>query len=86
MLFHPWFQYYEGISDFSMRKVLNNNIYISELQIAKEDKLMIFAGDTEGSIHKLGLKSTNEDTAKENKNSPLIIKSTNLNYHRLHII
>ena len=51
MLYHPWFICYQVIYDFSMKKMMNHNVYINDIHLREDDLQRIYAGDTEGFIH-----------------------------------
>jgi len=80
MLYHPWFICYQVIYDFSMKKMMNHNVYITDIHLREDDLSRIYAGDTEGSIHLIKPEMPNKPE------STYLIEKSNYNYHRIHIV
>ena len=80
MLYHPWFICYQVIYDFSMKKMMNHNVYITTIHLREDDNTKIYVGDTEGSIHLI------KPEVQNKVESTYMIEKSNYNYHRIHII
>ena len=50
---HPWYQCYQVITDFSIKKLNENPVYITNFEIkdGEREKFILYAGDSEGALH-----------------------------------
>ena len=50
-LYHPWYVVFQVIYDFSMRRNVGNQGYLTSFLLRESESLSLFIGDTEGSLH-----------------------------------
>lgn len=79
-MYHPWYNCYQIIMDFSPKKGFDRIVYLNSL-VTKigENSITLYGGDTEGNIHFL-----RQEPWKSN--SPFILEKTLANFHRLSVI
>ena len=50
-LYHPWYVVFQVIYDFSMKKMINYQAYLTTFLLKESETLTVFTGDAEGSLH-----------------------------------
>lgn len=79
-MYHPWYNCFQIIRDFSPKKGIDQIVYINSL-ISKvtENTIYLYGGDTEGNIHYFKQNAWKND-------SPFILEKTISSFHKLTII
>ncbi|CAD8158706.1 unnamed protein product [Paramecium pentaurelia] len=80
-MYHPWFVTVQIIYDFSMKKSLNQQSYITAF-LVKMPQFQLYAGDTDGSLH---LFMNSQPTLQQQQTYVKLEKSF-FTFHRLHVI